>query len=94
MSNGRVITRPIVGILIVIHMKTTELLAIIFGLIACVCLASTQIRRILKGDLPTSGPSTFKAASKIKLDAFDKRMILIAAFSFALCIIFLMAFYW
>jgi len=62
----------------------------IFGLISGSCLAAIQIRRIIKGELPFFGPKAFSAASKIKLDAFDKLMVTVAGCSFTVCIILLL----
>ena len=71
-------------------MAISELLALIFGAIAGVCLASIQLKRIVKDDLPWFGLKVFIAANKIKIDAFDKLMIKIATVSFLLFIIFIL----
>ena len=75
-------------------MEIKKLLIIIFGLVAGICLASIQLRRIFKRELPSFGADAFKKASKIDLDTFDKRMIMVSGISFSLCIICLVAHYW
>jgi len=54
----------------------------ILGLITGGSLASIQIRRVIKGELPLFGLKQFSAASNIKLEAFDKVMIVVSAVSF------------
>jgi len=67
-----------------------KILPVIFGLISGGCLASIQIRRIIKGKLPLFGPKAFTASSNIRLDAFDKRMVTVAGVSFIVCIVLLL----
>jgi hypothetical protein len=71
-----------------------EYVAISFGLIAGCSLAAIQIRHIVKGDLPFCGYRVFKQASAIKVDSLDKRLALISAISFIICMIFTALFYW
>ena len=54
----------------------------IFAVVGAGCLASIQIRRVIKGELPLFGLKQLSAASKIKIDTFDKIMVLAAAISF------------
>jgi len=67
-----------------------EILPVIFGFISGGCLASIQIRRIIKGELPIFGQKAFSAASEIKLVAFENLMATIAGGSFIVCIILLL----
>ena len=53
-------------------------------------MASIQIRRIIKSELPLFGPKAFTASSNIRLDAFDKRMVTVAGVSFIVCIVLLL----
>jgi hypothetical protein len=62
------------------------MMEILFGLIAGGCLASIQIRRIIKGELPLFGLRALSAASEINLDKFDKFMIAIAGIAFTILI--------
>ena len=64
---------------------------ILFGLIAGGCLASIQIRKIIRGELPPFGLRALSAASKINLDRFDKFMIAIAGISFTIFIVLILA---
>jgi hypothetical protein len=64
---------------------------LIFALIAGGCLASIQIRRIIKGELPPYGLKAFSAASKINLDGFDKLMVTASGIAFAVFIILTLA---
>lgn len=54
----------------------------IFAIISAGSLASIQLRRVIKGELPLFGLRQLSAASKIKIDTFDKSMIVIAGISF------------
>jgi len=67
--------------------KILEIITICFALISGGCLASIQIRRIVKGELPMFGLGIFTAAAKINLDKFDKRMLLISGFCFVIFIV-------
>ena len=68
-------------------MKLLEIVAIIFAIISGGCLASIQLRRIVKGELPMFGLKAFKALSEIHLDKFDKCMLLISGICFVIFII-------
>ncbi len=69
-------------------MKITEILYILFAVITGGCLASIQLRRVIKRELPLFGINSIIEAGKINLDQFDKRMLKIAAIAFILFIIF------
>ena len=75
-------------------MKFTEIIAVIFAVTSGGCLAIIQIRKILKGELASYGSKAFKDAAKIHLDSFDKRLLLLALFSFVFFIVFLAITYW
>ena len=64
---------------------------ILFGLIAGGCLASIQIRKIIRGELPPFGLRALSAASQINLDKFDKFMIAIAGIAFVIFIVLILA---
>jgi hypothetical protein len=68
-------------------MKTLELLAILFALISGGSLATIQIRRIIKKELPLFGFGQIMSAAKIDLDKFDKIMVLISGISFVVFIV-------
>ncbi len=68
-------------------MKLLEFITIIFAILSGGCLASIQIRRIVKGELPMFGVESFTSAAKINLDKFDKRMLWISGISFVIFII-------
>jgi len=68
-------------------MKILEIITICFGLVSGGCLALIQIRRIIKGELPMFGLGVFRAATKINLDKFDKRMLLISGLCFVIFIV-------
>jgi hypothetical protein len=71
-----------------------KFLAIFFGMITGCSLAGIQIRHIVKGELPFYGYRAFKQASAIRVDSLDKRLALISAISFIICMIFTALFYW
>ena len=68
----------------------TGIQEMIFALISAACLAAVQIRRIIRGELPPFGLRVFVAASKIKLDRFDKLMVAVSGVSFAVFIILIL----
>jgi hypothetical protein len=68
------------------QMKIIEMFAIIFAVISGGCLASIQIRRIIKGELSPFGTKAFTSAFQINLDSFDKRMLIISGISFVIFI--------
>ena len=68
-------------------MNILEFVTITFAIISGGCLASIQIRRIVKGELPMTGFKTFTSVAEIHLDRFDKRMILISGICFVIFII-------
>jgi len=69
-------------------MKITAFIAIIAAIFSGGCLASIQIRKIVKGKMSFLGTESLKEFAKIKLDRFDKRMVLVSGISFLICIIF------
>jgi hypothetical protein len=74
-------------------MKITEILSILFAVITGGCLASIQLRRVIKHELPLFGINSLIEAGKINLDQFDKRMLKIAAIAFILFIVFTLIHY-
>jgi hypothetical protein len=68
-------------------MRMTEIYPAIFAFISAACLASIQIRRIIRGELPLFGLRVFVAASKIRLDRFDKIVVIVASASFILFVV-------
>ena len=68
-------------------MNLLEIVTICLAIISGGCLASIQIRRIVKGDLPMFGIKSFTSAAEIRLDKFAKRMIAISGICFVLFII-------
>jgi hypothetical protein len=76
-------------------MKIAEILAIVFGFISAGCLGFLQLRgEGFKFKLKFFYLDAFKDASKIELDAFDKRLVMISAISFVLCVTFIVINYW
>ena len=75
-------------------MKFTEFIAVIFAVTSGGCLAIIQIRKILKNELANYGSKALTDAVKIHLDSFDKKLLVIAIFSFVLFIIFISITYW
>jgi hypothetical protein len=72
----------------VIRMKFTEIIAIVAAISSGGCLASIQIRKIVKGEMSFLGTESLREFAKIKLDKFDKRMAIVSGISFLVCIIF------
>jgi hypothetical protein len=64
---------------------------VLFLVLTGVPLAAIQIRRMLKGELSLCGVKSFTDASKIKIDRFDKIMLVLSAASFCLFVILLFA---
>ena len=63
-------------------MKFTEIIAIVAAISSGGCLASIQIRKIVKGEMSFFGTESLKEFAKIKLDKFDKRMAIVSGISF------------
>jgi len=68
----------------------TEVHPAIFAFISAACLAALQIRRIIRGELPLFGLKVFVAAIKIKLDRFDKIVVIVASASFIMFIVLIL----
>lgn len=54
----------------------------VFAFISGAALAVIQFRRIIKGELAPWGIKSFRDASKIKIDKFDKYMLTISVLAF------------
>ncbi len=71
-----------------------DLFETIAALIAGSSLAAIQIRRIFRRELPAYGVEALKAASRMKLDKIDNRLLLISAVFFIIFLLIILIKYW